>query len=119
MQNLNDLTVLILTYRTPEKIILDCLKSLDKNIKILIVENSNDFTHKNIIKHEFPNVKIICTGDNLGYAEGNNFGLKHVKTDYVLILNPDVICEKIFFFKYFRCGKGGKRFYNNWVSIFI
>ena len=97
MQNLDDLTVLILTYRTPEKIILDCLKSLDKNIKILIVENSNDFTHKNIIKHEFPNVKIICTGDNLGYAEGNNFGLKYVKTDYVLILNPDVICEKIFF----------------------
>ena len=112
MQNLDDLTVLILTYRTPEKIILDCLKSLDKNIKILIVENSNDFTHKNIIKHEFPNVKIICTGDNLGYAEGNNFGLKHVKTDSVYL-------RKEFFFKYFRCDKGGKRFYNNWVSIFI
>ena len=37
------------------------------------------------------NVKIFCTGENLGYGKGNNFGIKTSKTDYVLILNPDVI----------------------------
>ena len=30
-------------------------------------------------------------------GSGNNYGLKHVKTDYALILNPDLTCEKGFF----------------------
>ena len=46
---------------------------------------------------EFSNVKIICTGENLGYGKGNNFGINQVKTDYILILNPDVICDKNLF----------------------
>ena len=97
MKNLDELTVIILTYNTPKKIILDCLNSIDKRVKVLIVENSKLFNHENIIKSEFPNVKVICTGDNLGYAKGNNFGISQTKTDYVLILNPDVICDKYFF----------------------
>ena len=31
---------------------------------------------------------------NLGMGAGNNLGLRHVKTDYAFILNPDVILEK-------------------------
>ena len=42
-------------------------------------------------------MNIVCTGENLGYGAGNNFGIKSVKTDYILILNPDVICDKNFF----------------------
>ena len=38
---MENITVIILTYKTPKKIILDCLKSIDKNIKVLIVENSS------------------------------------------------------------------------------
>ena len=97
MKTLNDLTIIIVTYNTPKKIILNCLESIDKNVNILIVENSNTYLHENIIKSLFPKVKIICTGENLGYGKGNNFGLKHVNSEYVLILNPDVICDKNFF----------------------
>jgi N-acetylglucosaminyl-diphospho-decaprenol L-rhamnosyltransferase len=32
---------------------------------------------------------------NIGMGAGNNLGLKNVKTDFVLILNPDVILKKI------------------------
>ena len=35
--------------------------------------------------------------ENLGYGVGNNLGLKKVKTDYALILNPDTICDDNFF----------------------
>ena len=97
MKNLDDLTIVILTFQTPDEIILNCLRSIDKNVKIIIVENSKTFLHEKIISSEFPNVKIICTGKNLGYGGGNNFGLKLVKTNYALILNPDVVCEKNLF----------------------
>jgi GT2 family glycosyltransferase len=97
MKNLSDLTVIILTYNTPEKILLDCLKTVDKNVKTLIVENSSLFEHNDLVTKNFSNIEVICTGENLGYGKGNNFGIKHATTDYVLILNPDVICDHNFF----------------------
>ncbi len=97
MENLKNLTVIILTYNTPEKILLNCLRSIDKAVKIVIVENSKLFENTKLIIEKFPNTKIVCTGDNLGYGKGNNFGLKEVSTDYALILNPDVVCGSNFF----------------------
>ena len=94
---MENITIVILTYKTPKNIILDCLKSISKNIKILIVENSEKFINSDQILSEYKNVNIVCTGENLGYGAGNNFGIKSVKTDYILILNPDVICDKNFF----------------------
>ena len=32
--------------------------------------------------------------NNLGMGSGNNLGLKHIKTDFALILNPDAILDK-------------------------
>ena len=97
MNNNKNLTVVIVTYRTPEKVIFDCLRSINPNIKIIIVENSKVFAHEKKIRSEFPNIKILCTGENLGYGKGNNYGLKSVESDYAFILNPDVICEKNLF----------------------
>ena len=97
MKNLKNLTTIIVTYRTPKKIIIDCIKSIHKNVKILIIENSNKFENKKYLKKKFPKINIICSGDNLGYGKGNNLGLKHTKTNYALILNPDIVCEKKFF----------------------
>ena len=97
MKSLNDLTVIIVTFNTPRKVILDCINSISKNVNILIVENSESFIDKNLVLTKFPNVNVVCTGENLGYGKGNNFGINQVKTDYVLILNPDVICDQKFF----------------------
>ena len=97
MKNLKKVTVVILTYKTPKKIIYNCLKSLDKKINTSVIEYSREFEHKDFIKKKFPKVKIYCTGENLGYGKGNNFGLVKAKTDFALILNPDTVCEKNFF----------------------
>ena len=48
MNNLKDLTVIIVTYRTSKKIIEDNIKSIDKNVKILIIENSNKFEQEKV-----------------------------------------------------------------------
>ena len=94
---MKNITVIVLTFHTPENIILDCLSSIDKNIRVLIVENSKTFLHKDKVLSKFNNVDILCTGGNLGYGGGNNFAINEIKTDYILILNPDVICAKDFF----------------------
>ena len=96
-EKLNNLTVLILTYQTNKKIIFNCLKSINKKVKIVIVENSKQLLFEAEIKKKFPNTKIFCTGKNLGYGAGNNFGIKLIKTKYVFILNPDTICANNLF----------------------
>ena len=94
---LSNLTVIILTYKTNSQILSDCIKSIDKSVNINLIENSDSFAHKDLIKNINKDVNIFCTGKNLGYGGGNNFGLKKTETKYALILNPDVICDENYF----------------------
>ena len=99
MKKMNNLTVVIVTYLTDKKILLNCIQSIHRKTKIIIVENSKNFKDKKYFLRKFSNIEVICTGLNLGYGKGNNFGLNKVKTDYALILNPDIICKNDFFKK--------------------
>ena len=57
---------------------LDCLRSLNKvtypNINIVLIDNGSTDGSVNLIKKEFPNIEIIQSMRNLGYAGGNNYG---------------------------------------------
>ena len=95
--NLSDLSVVIVTYKTNLSILEKCLSSIDPSVKIIIVENSSKFINEDQISNKYKNVSIFCSGENIGYGRGNNFGLQKVETNYALILNPDIICEKNYF----------------------
>ena len=88
-----NLTIVIVTLKS-EKIIDQCMKSINKNIPIIIVENSNNQKFKDELESKYQNLKCILSQSNLGMGPGNNIGIKESKTDYVLILNPDVVLEK-------------------------
>ena len=74
MSNLENLTVIIVTYRTNHDILDDCINSIDKNVKILIVENSSDFDFRQKYENTFNNVSVVLSNKNLGYGGGNNSG---------------------------------------------
>ena len=87
------ITIVINTFKSEDKI-RQCLNSIDTSVQIIIIENSNNLSFKDEIEKEFSNVNCFLSGQNLGYAKGNNFGLSKVKSDYALILNPDAFLEK-------------------------
>ena len=87
-----NLTAVIVTFKS-KNVIHDCIRSISENIKIILIENSMDKKFKENIENRYQNVKCILSSENLGMGSGNNFGLKHVKTDYAFVLNPDVILE--------------------------
>ena len=97
MNNIHNLSIVIVTSRTDENILIDCLNSIDPKVNILVVENSKNNAFKDKLESKYSNLKVILSGVNLGYGAGNNLGLSKVKTTYALILNPDVILEKNFF----------------------
>ena len=97
MYLIDQLTVVIVTYKTNEQILDQCIKSILGKAKILVVENSTNQEFKLSYEEKYPNLEVVLTGSNLGYGAGNNKGISLVKTKYVLISNPDVIYEDDFF----------------------
>ena len=91
--NDQDITVIITSFHSGEKI-FNCIESINKDVKIIVVENSNDQELKEKIQSKYKNVDCILSEENLGYGAGNNLGLSKVLTNYALIVNPDVTLEK-------------------------
>ena len=87
-----NLSIVIVTFKS-EMVIHECIRSIEKDIKIIVVENSDNSHFKDELESTYINVTCVLTSKNLGMGSANNIGIKKVKTDFVLILNPDVILE--------------------------
>ncbi len=77
---------------------LACLESLEQssypNSQVLVVDNGSNDDSAAAIRARFPHHSLLETGENLGYAGGNNVGLRYALeqgADYALLLNNDTI----------------------------
>ena len=86
---LGDITFVIVTFNS-EEIIEDCLNTLPKESKKIIVENSGNKNLKINLEKKYTNLECCIMKENLGYGKANNFGINLIETDYIFILNPDV-----------------------------
>lgn len=71
-----------------------CLKLTYTNFRILLVDNGSTDGSESILREHFPAVEFIQTGENLGFAGGNNVGIKYALekgAEYVWLLNNDTI----------------------------
>ena len=71
MKNLENLTVIIVTYLTQKKMLTDCLKSISKDVKIKIIENSSNFELKDEITNvtfDKKPVAVLPNANNYGYC---------------------------------------------------
>ena len=79
------------------EILGDCLTSLNKcsypNLEIIVVDNASPDDSVQFIKSNFPEVNLIQSEYNRGFAGGCNFGAQHAKGEYILILNNDTTHE--------------------------
>jgi len=79
---------------------VDCVNSVLKqegDFEIIVVDNDSTDESVKIFEKEFgknKRVKIIKAGENLGYAGGNNLGVKDANGEYIVILNNDTTVEK-------------------------
>ncbi len=90
--NFTEITFIIVTYKS-ESIIYDCLDSLPKDSKKIIIENSNNINLEKELKGKYDNIEVMFS-ENIGMGAGNNIGLKACKTNYAYVLNPDTKLNK-------------------------
>ena len=86
----SDVTLIVVCFKS-EELIRSNLKEL-KKFKTIIVDNSNSKETYNLVKH-VTNIEYIKTKKNIGYGMANNLGVKHAKTPYIMIINPDVVVD--------------------------
>lgn len=91
--------IIVLTWNQRD-LTLACLESLkgmdypSDRLKIVVVDNgSSDGTAEALID-QYPEVVLLANNDNLGFAEGNNVGLRYAlrqDAEYIMLLNNDTI----------------------------
>ena len=88
-----DLVSIITVNYNQAKVTCELLKSLSnisyRNTEIIVVDNASS-EGTTLIRNQFPGVKLICSDKNLGFAGGNNLGLKSAHGKYILFINNDV-----------------------------
>lgn len=74
--------------------LLSCRKTTYGNYRILVVDNGSTDGSEAFLRGEFPDVEFLQTGENLGFAGGNNRGIDYALArgaKYVWLLNNDTI----------------------------
>jgi GT2 family glycosyltransferase len=104
---MKSVSVIVLNWNQP-KLTVDTINSLLKiqhpnfSYQIFLVDNGSKDDSKEIFEQNFSkntSISIIYLPDNLGFAGGNNMGIKHaleLKYDYILLLNNDTIVQPDF-----------------------
>lgn len=87
------ISIIIINYNTFE-LTCKCIKSIIEktegvDYEIILVDNASTECDVNLFKDKFPSVILLRSQINLGFAGGNNLGIKSAKGDIVLLLNSD------------------------------
>jgi len=90
-----DISFIIVNYKTRD-LLRNCLHSVHKTVhgivyEMIVVDNASDDSSIEMLKKEFPNVRIIANKENKGFAAAVNQGLRIMKGRYALLLNTDTI----------------------------
>ena len=73
--------------------LIESLPLEDKSIEVIVVDNASKEDEAAIIANSYPQVKVIRSEQNLGFAGGNNLGIKAAQGKYLFFINNDVILK--------------------------
>lgn len=93
-----DLSIVIVNWNTLE-LLRNCLQSVEEGLggldaEILVVDNASSDGSAQMVRSEFPAVRLILSDRNLGFAGGNNVALDHARGRHVLLLNTDTLVHR-------------------------
>ena len=93
-----DVSIVIVTYKCREAA-RDCLASIYETtngveLEVIVLDNASDDGTVEMVRSEFPQVRLIASSENLGFAGGCNRAAEEASGDYVFLLNPDTVLHE-------------------------
>lgn len=88
-----DVSIICVNWNS-EDYLIECIRSIydtthDILFEIIVVDNASSKDDLQRTEAQFPDVKLIRSSENLGFAGANNLGFKHSTGSAILLLNPD------------------------------
>lgn len=88
-----DLSVVILNWKVKE-LLRQCLISVYRetaglDFEVIVADNDSGDGSAEMVAKEFPQARLIVNDRNLGFAAGNNAGIRVAMGEFVILLNPD------------------------------
>jgi len=100
---MKSVAIIILSAKKSKDDVAECLKSIERNAyskkdyEVILVDNASEDDVLFYVRKNFPEVLIIENDKNLGFAAGNNIGIRYAEKKgfkYVVLLNNDTVVEK-------------------------
>jgi len=71
--------------------LIDSIPSDDPSLEVIVVDNASDRDEAALIAEKYPYVRIVRSKKNLGFAGGNNMGIKVARGRYLFLINNDTV----------------------------
>lgn len=89
------ISVIVVSYNTRD-MTLACLASVYKHsvgedVDLIVIDNDSSDGSADAIAANFPELTLIRSRENLGFAQANNLAARQARGDYLLLLNPDTL----------------------------
>jgi len=93
-----DVSILIVTYRCRDEA-RHCLASIPPSragldCEVIVLDNDSRDGTAEMIRSEFPRVRLIALEENCGFAAGVNRAAEDATGEYLLLLNPDTVVHE-------------------------
>lgn len=93
-----DLSVVVVSYNTRDllrRCLAGVLAEADLlDLEVLVVDNASSDGSAAMVATEFPQVHLVASGENLGFAAANNLAFRRCRGRHVLMLNPDAVARR-------------------------
>ncbi|HEC83939.1 MAG: glycosyltransferase family 2 protein [Candidatus Parabeggiatoa sp. nov. 2] len=92
-----DISVIIVSFNTCD-LLLECLQTLQTQAggiryETIVIDNASQDGSADMVEREFPDVQLIRSTENLGFAAANNLGFAQARGHYVVLLNSDAFLK--------------------------
>ena len=71
--------------------LIDTLPLEDQSIEVIVVDNASKEDEATVIEQRYPQVNVIRSKENLGFAGGNNLGINAAHGKYLFFINNDTL----------------------------
>lgn len=90
-----DLSIIIVSWNT-RQLLADCLVSVFQaadhlSLEVIVVDNASSDNSQDMVRQNFPQVRLVANVHNPGFAAANNQGLSLAAGRYILLLNSDTV----------------------------
>ena len=88
------LTAIVVNWNAGERLTacVDSILASDEDLDVLVVDNASSDGSLDALRAD-EGVRVIQTGENLGFGRGANAGLAATDTEYVAVMNPDLVVQ--------------------------